>query len=80
MFQAGSRHGEFQRLLVAAKGLQAVDQPAGKAVAATHPIHDVRDLVMTAGQELLAVMQARRPAVMRRALRLAQRDRNHFEI
>src|ERR1700736_2911716 len=58
---------------------QAVDEPAREAVASAYPVHDMRDFIMAAQQELAPVMQAGRPAVVRGALRFTQRDREHFQ-
>src|ERR1041384_1336589 len=64
MFQAGGGDGELERLLGPGQRLQAVDQPAGKTIAPAHPVHNVRDVVVTAGEKLLAVGQTGRPSVV----------------
>src|SRR6188472_1366613 len=73
MLQAAGGHGKLQRVLRPEAGLHAVDQSRGKAVTGADTIDDVRDVVRAAEQEVIAVMQARRPYVVRRALRLSQR-------
>src|SRR6267378_4479982 len=54
MFEARGRHRELQRFLMAAQRLQPVNQPAGEAVAAADPVHDMGDLVVPADQEILS--------------------------
>src|SRR5579863_2821164 len=77
VFQARRRYRELQRFLMIRQRLQAVNQPPREAVSSAHPIHDVRDVVMPAGEKLFTVRQAGRPAVVRRAVRFAQGDRDH---
>src|SRR5581483_786694 len=67
MLQTTCRHREFESFAVAFERLQSINQPPGECVAASDPIHDMSNLVMPAEQKLFAVIQACRPAVVRRA-------------
>src|SRR5579872_512317 len=80
MLQARGCYRELQRLLMARERLQTVDQSAREAVSATNAIHDVRDVVVPAGEKLLPVAQAGRPAVVRRAERFTKRNGNRLQI
>src|ERR1700690_405527 len=71
MLQTRCGDRELQRLLVARESLEPVDQPGREGVASSHAVHDVRDLVVPADQETLAVVQAGRPPVVGRASRCA---------
>src|SRR5207244_2974127 len=66
---------ELQRLSMACHVQQPVDQSAREAIAPADAIHDVRDVVITAEQKIFPIVEARRPTIVRRALRFAQRDR-----
>src|SRR5699024_1547330 len=78
VLQAGGRHGELQGLLLVLIVGQAVDQAAGKAVAAAHTVDDVPDLVFLGDVEVLAVVEAGGPAVPVRAVALPQGDGDHL--
>ena len=73
-------HGEFQRVAMAGKRLQTVDQAAGEAVSAAHAVHDVGDVVVPAQQEVAVVVQTGRPAVVRGAPRFAQLDGDGLQL
>ena len=60
--------------------VQAVDQAAGKRVATAHAVDDVPNFVLFRHIEVLAVIQARRPAVPVRAVALAQRDGDALHV
>ena len=80
MLEAGRRNGELKRGLLAVVIVQAVDQAAGKAVAAADTVDDVADLVALGLIELLAVVEAGSPAVPVGALALAQSDGDHLHV
>ena len=80
MLQAAGRHRKLERFLMGGERLKAVDQPGSKGIAGTDAIHDVRDLVRAAHHERLSVIQACRPAVVRRALGFPQSDGDRFQI
>src|SRR5690349_15029239 len=80
VLQTRRRHRELQRLTIPRQIQQPENQPRRKAVPAAHAIHNMRDLIMPAQQKFLPVMQTSRPPVMRRALRLPQRNRQHLQI
>ena len=77
MLQGRSRHGEFEGLALRRLGQQAVDDAAREGVAAAHAVDDRVDVVTLRLVELLAVVDHRLPAVVRRRERLAQR-RDHI--
>ena len=60
--------------------VETVEQAAGKAVAAADAVHDVANLVLLGNVEVLAVVQAGRPAVPVGAVALAQRDGDHLHV
>src|ERR1043165_8426041 len=64
VLQATRRDREFQRLLMRGERQQSINQPAGEAIASTYAIHNLGDIVMPAEQKFLAIVEARRPAVV----------------
>ena len=76
VLQAARRDGKLERGLLVLIVVQTVDQAAGKAVAAADAVDDVADLVLLGNIEVLAVVQAGRPAVPVGTVALAQRDGN----
>ena len=80
MLQAARCHGKLQRGLLVLIVVETVEQAAGKAVAAADAVHDVANLVLLGNVEVLAVVQAGRPAVPVGTVALAQRDGDHLHI
>src|ERR1051326_214001 len=64
VFQTGRGHGKLESIAMARQHIQSIDQTASETVSAANPIHNVRDLVVAAHQKLIAVVQARRPAIV----------------
>ena len=59
---------------------KAINQTAREAVTAAHAVDDIPDLILLGNIEVLAVIQARRPAVPVRAVALAQRNRDALHV
>ena len=76
MLERRSGSGEFDRLLVAVVGQQAIEQTAHERVAAADAVHDVRDVVATGLPERLAVEEDTTPGVVVRIDGAAERDRH----
>ena len=55
MFQAGSRHGKFQRILVAEPVEQTINQSCAEGIAATDPVHDMDSVI--AGKIIFTVFK-----------------------
>ena len=72
VLEATQGYCEFEGGGIVGHHLQAVDQAGGEAVAGADAIDDARDVIRSAHQELLAVVQAGSPAVPGGALRFAQ--------
>src|SRR3990172_8618790 len=75
VLQAGGRHGEFERVPVLAAAQPPEYQPRGKRISCPHPIHHIQYFIARAVKELLAVVEARRPAVPIGVVAFTQRDR-----
>ncbi|MPM13514.1 hypothetical protein SDC9_59871 [bioreactor metagenome] len=80
MLEAGSCHGELQSLLPVFIVIQAVEQAAGKAVAAAYPVHDAADFVFFGDVEVLAVVQAGSPVVPVGTVALPQGNGDHVHV
>ena len=76
VLEAACRNCEFERQLLVLIMVQPVDQAARKRIAAADAVDNVPDFVFFRHVKVLAVVQARRPAVPVRAVALAQRDGN----
>ena len=65
MLQCRSRNREFQRFTLRLLGQQTMNQTAGERITASDPVNDRVDLIPLGLVEFLAVINQRRPAVMR---------------
>ena len=80
VLQAGSRHGELQRLLLIFIMGQPIEQTAAEAVTAADTVDDIADLIPFGFIEAFPVIQAGRPAVPVGALALTQGDGDHLHV
>ena len=63
MLQSGSSNSKLNSFLGGLAVQQGVDQAAAEGVAAAHAVDDIPDLILLGNIEVLAVIQACRPAV-----------------
>ncbi len=80
MFQATRRDCELECLLACEPGKRSVNYPGGEAISRADAVDDMGDLIAAARQELFAVVQTSRPAVMRSAHGLTQRNRDRPQV
>src|SRR5687767_7492024 len=64
VFEHGGCGSEFEGFLQSRKFQQTVDQPCVKGISATDSLDDVRDLVVTAFEKLLSIVNTRRPRIV----------------
>ncbi len=80
VLQAARRDCELERRLLVLILVQPVDQAARKAVTAAHAVDNVPNFVLFRHIKVLAVVQARRPAVPVRTVALSPRDGNALHV
>ena len=80
VLEAACRDCEFQCGLLAFVMVQAIEQAARNAVAAADAVDDVPNFVPLGNEKVLAVVQARRPAIPVGAVALAERDGDALHV
>ena len=80
MLEAGSGDRKAQGIRVGLAGQQPEDQAGREGVPAPDAVDDIGDVIVRADDEILAVVQAARPAVMIGAETFAQGDRLHLQV
>ena len=80
VLQATRGRGKLQCVASEAPGLNAVNKTGREAIARADTVHNIGDLVDPAQKKLIPHMQARRPAVVIRALGLAHGYRNGLKV
>src|SRR6266511_5102484 len=80
MLEARGGGRKLESAPVIAIGKQTVDKPRGEGITSSDAVDNVGDLVLAAGQHLVAVVHHGRPPIAIGAVTLSQRDHLLLEI